>query len=244
MQKNISLHIEEDYKGLSTLAANIFAQAVHSMPKGVYGFATGGTPEGMYKELVEMVKVGNLDMSQITAFNLDEYVPILPDNTQSYSYYMATKLFDAVGVTNRNIPSGNALDNSHECIMYEKKIADCGGIDLQILGIGTNGHIGFNEPSDIFSCDTGYVELTQSTIDANARFFENSEQVPKHAISMGMKTIMMAEKLMLLASGESKAKILHDALTGPITPKVPASVLQLHRNVIVIADKAAATYFK
>jgi len=245
MQKNITLHTVADYAALSTLAAKIFVQTVANHPAAAYGFATGGTAEGLYQELVKMSQTREINLSQITAFNLDEYVPIAPDSPQSYAYYMATKLFDAAGVpaANRNIPRGDAPCPVTEAAAYEEKITASGGIKLQILGIGNNGHIAFNEPTDTFAGKTSHVELAQATIDANARYFSNKDEVPKHAISMGMQTIMMSEQIMMLASGEGKAEILHKALTGPITPQVPASVLQLHRNVIVIADQAAAKYF-
>ena len=244
MQNNIQLHVVEDYSGLSLAAAKIFAQAVKNNPKGVYGFATGGTPEGMYEELVRMSGAGLVDMKEITAFNLDEYVSLGQDNPQSYSYYMATKLFDVVGVpvANRNIPRGDAPCPHAESEAYEAKIKNAGGINFQILGIGTNGHIGFNEPADTFASQTAQVALTEDTINANARYFDNTEDVPTLAISMGIQSIMMAQSIMLLASGDSKAKVLSQALVGPITPNVPASALQLHRNVIVVADKAAAKF--
>ena len=240
MLKNITLHIVDDYNALSKTAAQLFAEAVNANPSGTYGFATGGTPEGMYEELCRMCQAKTVDLTQITAFNLDEYVPLSPDDPQSYYYYMATKLFDVTGVKNRNIPNGDAPCPHQESAAYEKKIADSNGILLQILGIGTNGHIGFNEPADTFARQTAYVALAEETINVNARFFDDIKDVPKFAISMGMQTIMMAETLLLLASGASKAEILREALLGPITPNVPASVLQMHRNLIVIADKAAA----
>lgn len=244
MQKNISLHVVEDYEALSKAAANIFAKAVNQNPAGVYGFATGGTPEGMYAELVKMSANNELDLKKITAFNLDEYVSLSPSSPQSYYYYMANKLFDATGVPikNRHIPKGDTANPQAECEAYEKEIEAAGGINFQILGIGTNGHIGFNEPADTFAGQTAYVALAQETIDANSRYFDDINDVPQFAISMGIQTIMMADIIMLLASGESKAKIMREALLGPITPKVPASALQMHKNVIVLADKAAAKY--
>ena len=244
MEKNITLHIVEDYNALSKLGAEIFASAVNSNPQGNYGFATGGTPEGMYENLVAMSQAGTLDLKNITAFNLDEYVGLSQTSDQSYFYYMANKLFNPtnVPVENRNIPKGDAPCPVAEAARYEADIYAKGGIDFQILGIGTNGHIGFNEPDDHFAGPTSHVPLTQSTIDANTRYFADSSQVPRYAISMGIQTIMMAKTIMLLASGESKAKTIADALNGPITPQVPASALQLHQNVIVIADKAAAAF--
>jgi len=242
MQKNIIIHVVDNYEELSKKAADIFATAVKHNPTGVYGFATGGTPEGMYSALVSMSAENKLDITKITAFNLDEYVSLRPSSPQSYCHFMAEKLFDKAGVplASRNIPKGDAPCPHAESALYEDKISQSGGISLQILGIGTNGHIGFNEPSDIFQGQTSCVELAEDTIQANSRYFDNEKDVPRQAISMGIQTIMMAETILLLASGSSKAKILRDALTGPITPNVPASALQLHRNVIVIADKQAA----
>ena len=244
MTKNITVHVTPDYQSMSQMAAKLFAQTVSQNPKAVYGFATGGTPEGMYQDLVKMSQAGTVNISEITAFNLDEYTPLSPSNPQSYAHYRATKLFDHVGIpqSRRNIPKGDAPCPTAEAAAYETKIISAGGIHLQILGIGTNGHIGFNEPADTFPGPTAHVALTQSTIDANARYFNNITDVPKHAISMGMQSIMMAKSILLLASGSTKAKILSQALTGPITPQVPASVLQLHQNVTVIVDKPAAAF--
>jgi len=244
MQTNITLHIQPDYESLSLTAARLFARAVRMRPTGVFGFATGSTPTGMYAELVKMSTKGEVDFSQVTAFNLDEYMGLSGDHHQSYQYFMAKNLFNNVGlpIPNRNIPSGTTTNPTEECIAYEKKIIDSGGIDLQILGIGNNGHIGFNEPADIFAGPTAHVPLAPETIQANARFFDNPDQVPKFAISMGIQTIMMSKAIMLLASSDTKAGILYDALRGPITPKIPASVLQLHRNVVVVVDKAAGKF--
>lgn len=244
---NIIIKITNDYSELSIQASQIFAQAVNANPAGSFGFATGSTPEGMYERLSQMCKNRETDLSQITAFNLDEYVSLKPCDPQSYHYFMSTMLFDAAGVPaqNRNIPSGDAPCPIAECAAYDSKIAKADTIDLQILGIGTNGHIGFNEPNpSYFPKQTSYVELAEATILANSRLFDDINDVPTHAITMGLQTIMMAKQIMLLASGESKAKIMREALFGPITPMVPASVLQLHQNVIVIADKAAAKYLE
>ena len=240
---NIKLYIENDYESLSRTAAEIFSGAVKANPTGTFGFATGGTPEGMYAEMIKMQQAGDADFSQLTAFNLDEYFPIEPSHPQSYGYYMANKLFDTINLPaeRRNIPHGDAKDPQAEALAYDQLVLDA-KIQLQVLGIGHNGHIGFNEPSDSFRVQTGHVALAQSTVDANARYFESVTEVPRHAITMGIKTIMMASTIMLLASGEEKAPILWDALKGLITPLVPASVLQLHQNVIVVADIAAARH--
>ena len=241
MKKNIRVYIEQDYAAASLKACEIFASRVQEFPKCVYGFATGSTPVGMYKELVKLSNESKIDLTQITAFNLDEYYPIKENDSQSYAYFMAENLFDAVKLpkTNRNIPSGEAADANEECKLYEEKIEKCGGIKLQILGIGNNGHIGFNEPNGVFSRETNFVKLTDDTVSANSRFFDSVDMVPKHAITMGIYTIMMAEEILLIATGEGKAKILKEALHGPITPSVPASAIQLHRNVSVVADKHA-----
>ena len=244
MTKNISVNIVEGYNELSVKAAQIFSAKLKENPRGVFGFATGSSPAGMYAELTQMHLAGEIDMSGLTAFNLDEYYSLRPDDPQSYAAYMANTLFDKVGIPNerRNIPSGETKNPDGECLNYEKKIHEAGGIKFQILGIGENGHIGFNEPSDAFAGQTNLVELAESTIKSNSRFFNVPAEVPRHALTMGIGTIMMAEQILLLVSGDSKANALRDSLTGPITPRVPGSALQLHRNVIVVADKAAAKY--
>jgi glucosamine-6-phosphate deaminase len=232
----MKLFIEDDYDALSARAADIFAAHVAAEPTAAYGFATGGTPEGLYKNLLAR----GTDLSRIQAFNLDEYYPIAADNPQSYAYFMARNLFDAAGVpaANRHIPCGAAADPAAECARYDADLAN--GLALQILGIGSNGHIGFNEPAECFSKGTTFVELAQSTIDANARYFADANEVPRHAITMGIAGIMKAKRILLLAAGAGKAAILQAALHGAITPRVPASVLQLHPCVTVVADRAAA----
>ena len=243
MLRNITVRVAEDYAGMSQKAAEIFAAAVNANPKGAFGFATGATPVGMYSALIEMQKNGLVDLSKLTAFNLDEYYPIKPEDPQSYRYYMRQNLFDAVGLpaSQAHMPNGEAPDPLAECAAYEEKLA-AAEIDMQILGIGTNGHIGFNEPADGLIATTSYVPLAEETIQINARFFDSPDDVPRHALTMGMHSIMMSWRILLLASGEGKAEILRDALYGPITTKCPASLLQLHRDVTVIADTAAAKY--
>jgi len=242
MLKNFTLHTEKDYEAMSQKAAEIFAQEVNANPTGAFGFATGSTPLGMYAALIKMQKSGTADISRLTAFNLDEYCPIKPTDPQSYAFYMANELFDAIGLpaANRHIPNGEAPCPLAECTAYDQKIADAGGIDMQILGIGSNGHIGFNEPAHELIANTAYVPLAEDTVTANSRFFASPDDVPRHALTMGIHSIMMARRIILLASGEGKAAILREALLGPITTRVPASLLQLHRDVTIVADTAAA----
>ena len=239
---NIRLYIEDSYDDMSARAADVFCRVLKSKPHGVYGFATGGTPVGLYRELIKLYQRDEIDFSNITTFNLDEYYPIKKDNDQSYDYFMKMNLFNHVNVKggNLNIPNGEAVNPNEECIRYEEKIMNAGGIDLQILGIGENGHIGFNEPSDRFTRATNHVALTESTISANARFFASMADVPKHALTMGIKTIMQAGKILLLGNSEKKSWILNRALFGDISPEVPASALQLHPDVTVVMDNAAA----
>ncbi|MCL2378713.1 MAG: glucosamine-6-phosphate deaminase [Defluviitaleaceae bacterium] len=243
MLRNFKLYVEKDYHAMSQKAAEIFAAAVNREPKGAYGFATGSTPVGMYEALINMQNSGKVNLSSITAFNLDEYYPISPDDPQSYSFFMRKNLFDAVNLPreNTNIPDGQAKDPIAECAAFEEKIAKAGGINMQILGIGNNGHIGFNEPDAGLMATTFHTPLAEATITANARYFKSPEDVPRHALTMGIHTIMMAREIILLASGEGKAEILKKALTGPISTSVPASMLQLHRNVVIVADQPAAS---
>ena len=246
MLKNFKLYVEKDYPAMSQKAAEIFAAAVNLIPQGAYGFATGSTPIGMYEALIKMHTSGKVNLSGISAFNLDEYYPIGPDDPQSYRYFMRETLFGVVGLPpeNAHIPCGQAKDPIAECTAYEEKISATGGINLQILGIGTNGHIGFNEPARELTAQTNYTPLAEATINANARHFASPDKVPRHALTMGMHSIMMARQIILLASGESKAGILKQALLGPITTDVPASLLQLHRDVIIVADQPAASLLK
>jgi glucosamine-6-phosphate deaminase len=243
MLRNITVYVEADYAAMSKKAAAVFAAQVKEKPAAAYGFATGSTPEGMYEELAKLQSQG-VDFTQITTFNLDEYYPIKPDDPQSYAYYMKKRVFAPLGITKTNLPNGTAPDPIAEAKAYETKLANAGEVAMQILGIGTNGHIGFNEPDDIFACGAGYVPLAQATIDANARLFSDASQVPRNALTLGIHAIMMAKKILLLASGTGKAQIMADALTGPITTRVPASVLQLHPHVTVILDEAAAAKLK
>jgi len=241
--RNFHILVENNYDALSGAAARIITEQIASKSDSVIGLATGSTPIGAYAKLVNAHKTGTLDFSGITTFNLDEYYPINPDNDQSYAYFMREQLYKYVNINaaNTNIPSGTAADPAAECATYEAKIAAFGGIDLQLLGLGLNGHIGFNEPADHFPAITHHVALDASTIAANSRFFANADDVPKHALTMGIGTIFQARHILLLISGAAKAKTAHHVLFGPIMPQVPGSALQLHPNVTVILDEAAAT---
>lgn len=234
--------IANDYQDLSRKAAAIIANQLWIKPDSVMGLATGSTPVATYQELIRHHREEGLSFSKMKAFNLDEYFGLSPDHDQSYAYFMQDNLFSQVDVNKDllHIPSGLAADIQTECAAYEAKIKAAGGIDLQLLGIGRNGHIGFNEPDLKFEAKTHLVKLDQDTIDANARFFESADLVPREAISMGIKTIMHSRKILLLASGASKQDAVHDMIFGLIRPEMPASVLQLHPNVIVIVDKDAA----
>ena len=198
----------------------------------------------MYAQLVEWYKKGDLDFSDVKSVNLDEYRGMTRDNDQSYYYFMHKHLFDHVNIdpANTHLPNGIAEDPQEECIRYENQIKSMGGVDLQLLGMGHNGHIGFNEPADEFTKVTGEIDLTDSTIEANKRFFEKKEDVPRKAVSMGIGTIMRAKKIVLLVNGENKAEILKEVVNGPVTPKVPGSILQFHPHVTVICDEEAAKY--
>jgi glucosamine-6-phosphate deaminase len=230
-----------DYDGMSRKAANIISAQVILYPDSVLGLATGSTPLGVYRQLVDWFRKGDIDFSKVHSVNLDEYVGLAPDHDQSYHYYMKENFFRHININleNTNVPNGLAKDTDAECARYDHLISDLGGIDLQLLGIGHTGHIGFNEPDQDFNKMTHKVKLNQKTIDANARFFNSADEVPKYALTMGMKAIMQAKKILLVANGEGKAEILERALFGPVTPAVPASILQLHPDVTVVADDAA-----
>ncbi len=231
----------KDYKDMSRRAAGIVAAQIMLKPDCVLGLATGSSPVGLYQNLVEQYKNGDLDFSKVTSVNLDEYKGIGPDHDQSYRKFMNTNLFDHVNIepSRTFVPNGLEEDSALACDAYEQVIQNTGGIDLQLLGIGNNGHIGFNEPGDAFKCGTHCVKLTQSTIEANKRFFASEADVPRYAYTMGIRGIMQAGKILLIASGRAKAQALKDALYGPVTPSVPASILQLHKDVVVVADEEA-----
>lgn len=231
----------KDYKDMSRKAANIISAQIIMKPNCVLGLATGSTPIGTYEQLVEWYNKGDLDFSGVTTVNLDEYRGLPRDNDQSYYYFMNEKLFSKVNIDkNRTfLPDGMEPDSQKACDDYNHIIRSVGGIDLQLLGLGHNGHIGFNEPGTAFEAETHCVDLTESTMKANQRFFASMDDVPKQAYTMGIKTIMQAKKILVVVSGEDKADIVKTAFFGPITPKVQASVLQLHNDVTIVADEAA-----
>lgn len=231
--------ITENYQQLSQQAARIVAKAILANPGLVLGLATGDTPRGMYRYLVAFYREGLLDFSQITSFNLDEYVGIDPHDPHSYHFYMQENLMGQVNIPPENvhIPLGVAADLLEECRQFEQAIERVGGIELQVLGLGENGHIGFNEPGADWGSTTHLVELTEETRRANSRFFSPGEEIPKKALTMGIKTIMQASQILLLVSGERKGVTLAEVLFGPVTPRVPASVLQLHPKVTVLVDQ-------
>ncbi len=224
------------YEEMSHEAAKILAAQIVLKPNAVLGLATGSSPIGLYDQLIEWNKAGELDFSQIRSINLDEYCGLDGENDQSYRYFMDTHLFNHVNIdkANTNVPNGKAADYAAEGARYDALIAQMGGIDIQLLGIGPDGHIGFNEPDEFFTKETHVVDLDPSTIEANARFFASADDVPRQAVTMGMGGIMGAKKILLIASGASKKEILEKALFGPITPEVPASLLQLHPDVTVV----------
>ncbi len=231
----------KDYNDMSRKAANIISAQVIMKPDCVLGLATGSTPIGTYAQLVEWYRKGDLDFSEVTTVNLDEYKGLTRDNDQSYYYFMNDNLFSKVNIKPENtfLPDGMEPDSDKACSDYDQVIADVGGVDLQLLGLGHNGHIGFNEPGPVFESETHCVNLTETTIKANQRFFASIEEVPKQAYTMGIRTIMQARKILVVVSGADKAAIVKKAFFGPITPSVQASILQVHKDVTIVADEAA-----
>ena len=231
----------KDYKDMSRKAANIISGQIIMKPNCVLGLATGSTPIGTYEELVERYRNGDLDFSEVTSVNLDEYKGLPRENDQSYYYFMNDHLFRHVNINKDRtyLPNGMEPASDKACAEYNRIIASVGGIDLQLLGLGHNGHIGFNEPADSFELKTHCVDLTDSTIQANQRFFASYDDVPKQAYTMGIKTIMQAKKVLVVVSGEDKAEIVKKAFFGQVTPRVPASILQIHKDVTIVADEAA-----
>ena len=234
--------VKADYQEMSREAARVVARQVLLKPNSVLGLPTGETPIGMYEELVRMYDLNLLDFSQIVTFNLDEFCGLPPDHPESYHRYMREKLFAHINIKldNTFIPDGTAPDINAECRRYEEAITQHGGIDLQVLGIGPNGHIGFNEPGTDWGMTVGRVRLSDVTRNREAPRFGGIENVPECALTMGIKSIMRARKILLLASGAGKVTPVQKALTGPVTLDVPASVLQLHPDVTVVLDRAAA----
>lgn len=230
-----------DYNEMSRKAANLIGAQVIMKPDCILGLATGSSPIGTYKELIKRCEEGDLDFSQVQSVNLDEYKGLSRDNDQSYYYFMNHNLFDHINIdkANTHVPNGMESDAEKECANYEELIKSLGGIDLQLLGLGHNGHIGFNEPAEEFDKVTHCVDLQESTIEANKRFFASADDVPRQAYTMGIGTIMSAKKIVVVVSGEDKADIVKRAFSGPITPSVPASILQMHPDVTVICDAAA-----
>ncbi len=230
-----------NYEHMSRQAANIISAQVILNPKSVLGLATGSSPVGTYRQLIEWYEKGDIDFSGVSAVNLDEYVGLTPDNEQSYRYFMRTNFFDHINIdlAHTYIPDGTNADAADECARYDAVIRSLGGIDLQLLGLGPNGHIGFNEPGDCFPKGTHEERLTEATIQANRRFFTSGDDVPRLAYTMGICDIMQARRVVMVVSGRSKADIVKRAFFGPVTPQVPASILQLHRDFTLVADEEA-----
>ena len=237
----MKIYCMENYDEMSKKAAHIIAAKMILKPDCVLGLATGSTPIGTYKQLVAWNEAGDIDFAQVKTVNLDEYKGLPEDNDQSYRYFMNDNLFNHVNIDKANtfVPNGLEPDSDKACADYNAIIKSMGGVDLQLLGLGHNGHIGFNEPSDEFKKETHCVDLTPSTIEANKRFFASEADVPRQAYTMGCQTIMNAKSILVVVSGEDKADIVAEAFAGPVTPKVPASILQMHQDVTLVGDKAA-----
>ena len=236
----------QDYADMSRKTANLISAQVILKPDCVLGLATGSSPVGAYMQLVDWYNKGDVDFSRVRTVNLDEYLGLPRENDQSYYYFMHHNLFDHVNLPEgaTNLPNGMAEDMDAECARYDALIRSLGGVDLQLLGIGHDGHIGFNEPCDHFPTGTHVVELAERTIEANQRFFASRDEVPRRAVTMGIGTIMAARKVVLVASGAEKAPIVKEAFFGPVTPQVPASILQMHSDVTLVADEAALSLVK
>ena len=242
-EKGITMNIirAKDYQDMSRKAANIISAQIIMKPDCVLGLATGSTTVGTYRQLIEWYEKGDLDFSRVSTVNLDEYRGLTHIDPQSYYYFMQENLFDHVNIDKAatHVPDGTNPDAADACAKHEQIIKSLGGIDLQLLGLGNNGHIGFNEPGAAFEKETHLVDLAESTIRANARFFTSIDEVPKQAYTMGIRTIMQAKKILVVVSGEGKADIVSRAFFGPVTPEVPASILQMHPDVTVVCDEAA-----
>ena len=235
--------VAKNYEEMSRKAADVIAELVARKPSCTLGLATGSTPEGLYAELVKDCAAGKISFKDVSTYNLDEYRGLENDHPQSYHYFMEQHLFNHVDIdlAATHVPDGSNPDAAAACADYEAAIKASGGVDLQLLGLGHNGHIGFNEPADTFAKETNCVELTRSTIEANSRLFDSIDEVPTQAYTMGIGTIMRAAKILVVANGQGKAQIVRDAFFGPVTPQVPASILQFHPDVTVIVDEAAAS---
>ena len=236
----------ENYEEVSKKAAQMILSQVTLKPNSVLGLATGSTPIGMYENLVKFNKKGDIDFSEVRTFNLDEYYNLPKNNDQSYHYFMHKNLFDHININpaNVHIPNGMTDDVNAECKRYDELIKEADGVDIQVLGIGNNAHIGFNEPTVSFEKGTHLVELEESTIEANSRFFDNIGDVPKKAITMGVGSIFKSRKIMLIATGENKAAAIYNTVYGKVAPEVPASILQFHSDIVLILDKEAAKLLK
>lgn len=239
----MNIIIAENYQDLSEKAAGIVAEEVKRNQHAVLGLATGSTPEGMYAQLVKMFNEKKVDFNSVVTFNLDEYACLSPEHAQSYHYYMHQHFFEHVNVRDENIhiPCYNDKNIADSYLEYDRIISEAGGIDLQVLGIGGNGHIGFNEPNNYLHTRTHLIDLSEDTLEANSRFFDSPEEVPRQAVTMGMGSIMDALKIILLASGKNKARAVQGMCTGKITTSLPASLLQLHRDITLLVDKEAAS---
>ena len=236
----------ENYKEVSKKAAQMILSQVTLKPNSVLGLATGSTQIGMNENLVELNKSGDIDFSEVRTFNLDEYYNLPKNNDQSYHYFMHKNLFNHINIkpSNIHIPNGMTDDVNAECKRYDELIKEADGVDIQVLGIGNNAHIGFNEPTVNFEKGTHLVELEDSTIEANSRFFDNIDDVPKKAITMGVGSIFKSKKIMLIATGENKAEAIYNTVYGKVVPEVPASILQFHNDIVLILDKEAAKLLK
>ena len=235
----------KNYQELSRKAANLIAAQIILKPDSILGLATGSSPVGTYEHLVEMYENGDLDFSQVTTVNLDEYKGLAGSDEQSYRYFMNTHLFHKININHANtyVPNGTEPDAEKACQAYNELLHKIGPADIQILGLGHDGHIGFNEPGTVFKKETHCVDLTESTIEANKRFFPSEADVPRQAYSLGIKNIMQARKILVIVSGKDKADALYNAVHGEITPAVPASILQLHNDVTIVADADALNNF-
>lgn len=242
----MKIYKEKDYEAISTRAASILTAQLVLKQNSVLGLATGSSPIGTYAKLVENYEAGEISFKDVRTVNLDEYLGLKDSDPNSYHYFMNENLFSKIDIDPDNIHllSGVAADPIQECANYERMIRSIGGIDMQLLGIGRNGHIGFNEPDDSFTVDTHVVNLTESTIEANSRLFDCIEDVPKQALSMGIGTIMHAKRILLIANGIAKADAIAKIVTGPVTPEVPGSILQLHPDVTIVCDEAALSLIR